>query len=263
MIRTLSPQSFARLLAITTLGLCSCATPRDRAAEIVGAATAGHMKPVVACWEKEHETSGFQGEYIAVVDFEIGGNEHFRNASVKSLEPVDNGAPSRDLTEFRSCIEKALDEVELPTETDAGGPGYSAVFGVSVHNYRIAFVGDQAGRREEADGRQAHVLIGPRADRCQGLYTYNPPRDSSTLFTEIALMTSKPANPQDKDAVARELQRMYDLQLELAARLEADLANSSLPAVNRKRLVDALEAAKRETSATAERIGCGAVRPEK
>ena len=256
-----SSRSCAGIIVLVTLGVCSCATPRDRAAEIVAAATSGHMKPVMACWEKEYESSGFQGEYIAVVDFEIAFDQHFRNAQVKSLEPADKSSPTHDLTEFRSCIEKALDDVELPTKTDANGPGYSTAFGVSVHNYRISFVGDQEGHRQQAGGRQANILLGPRADRCQGLYTYNPPRDSSTLFTEIAMMQSKPASPQDKDAVARDLQRMYDLHIELVARLEVDLGNRSLPPVNRKRLTDALEAARREISTTAARIGCSSARP--
>ncbi len=250
-------------LAFIALGSTSCATPRDRAGAIVTAATSGHLRPVMACWEKEYETSGFQGEYIAIVDFEIGANEHFSNAHVTSLEAVDKSAPTHDMTAFRECVEKALDQVELPTENDAGGPGYSAFIGVAVHNYRISFHGDQEGHRQEAGGRQANILIGPRADRCQGMYTYNPPRDSSTLFTEISVVQSKPAPAQDKDAQAREFQRMYDMQLELAARLEADLTNRTLPAVNRKRLEDALETARREITRTGERIGCGATRTQK
>jgi hypothetical protein len=207
--------SLAVPLVFIAIGSTSCATPRDRAGAIVAAATAGHLSPVVACWEKEYETSGFQGEYIAIVDFEIGANEHFSNARVISLESVDKSAPTHDMTAFRECVEKALDQVE------------------------------------------------PRADRCQGMYMYNPPRDTSTLFTEISVVQSKPASAQDKDAQAREFQRMYDMQLELAARLEADLTNRTLPAVNRKRLQDALEQARGEIARTAERIGCGAKRPEK
>lgn len=249
--------SVAIPLALLTFGVTSCATPRDRAATIIAASTAGHMAPVVACWEKEYESSGFQGEYLAVVDFEIGADEHFGNARVTSLEPIDPSSPTHDLTAFRECVEKALDQIELPKSDDAGGPGYSAFIGVAVHKYRIAFVGDQEGRRQEAGGRQSHILIGPRADRCQGMYTYNPPRDTSTLFTEISLVQSKPAPAQDKDAQARELQRLYDLHLELVARLEADLA-PALPPANRNRLLAALEVAKREIASTGERIGCPA-----
>jgi hypothetical protein len=250
--------SLAIPLVIAAFGISGCATPRDRAASIIAASTAGHMAPVVACWEKEYETSGFAGEYIAIVDFDIGFNERFSNAHVKSLEPIDPSLPTHDMTEFRTCIEKAFDEVELPTSNDAGGPGYSAFIGVAVHNYRLAFVGDKEGRRQEAGGRQANILIGPRADRCQGMYMYNPPRDSSTLFTEIAFMKDKPAPQSDKDAVARELQKNYDLHLELVARLEVDLTNSSLPAKNRQRLADALETARREIATTGPRIGCAA-----
>ena len=250
--------SLAIPLVLLISSATSCATPRDRAAAIIAASTAGHMAPVVACWEKEYESSGFQGEYIAIVDFEVGGDEHFRNGKVTSLEPIDPTLPTHDMTAFRECVAKALDQVELPTKNDAGGPGYSAIIGVAVHKYRIAFVGDQEGRRQEAGGRQANILIGPRADRCQGMYTYNPPRDTSTLFTEISLITSKPAPAQDKDAQARELQRLYDLHRELVARLEADLANPSIPAANRKRLESALETARNEIVSTGERIGCAA-----
>ncbi len=254
--------SLAVPLAFITLGSSSCATPRDRAGAIVASATSGHLRPVMACWEKEYETSGFQGEYIAIVDFEIAFNEHFRNAHVKSLEPADKSGPVHDMTAFRECVEKALNQVELPTENDAGGPGYSVFIGVSVHNYRLSFHGDQEGHRQEAGGRQANILIGPRADRCQGMYTYKPPRDTSSLFTEISVGQSKLLPVQDKDARARELQKMYDLQLELVARLEMDLTNRTLPAVNRQRLVDALETARSEITKTAERIGCGATRSE-
>jgi hypothetical protein len=263
MSHALTRWSLAVPLAIVALGSSSCATPRDRAGAIVSAATSGHLRPVMACWEKEYESSGFQGEYIAIVDFEIGANEHFSNAKVTSLEPADKSSPTHDLTAFRECVEKALDEVELPTKNDPGGPGYSAFIGVSVHNYRISFHGDQEGHRQEAGGRQANILIGPRADRCQGMYTHNPPRDTSTLFTEISFVQSKPAPANDKDARARELQKVYDLQLELAARLEVDLTNRTLPAVNRQRLVDALDTARREIASTAERIGCGATRSPK
>jgi hypothetical protein len=256
MSRVFARWSLAIPVALLAIGVVGCATPRDRAAKIIAASTSGHLRPVVACWEKEYETSGFAGEYIAIVDFEIGFNERFSNAHVSSLETIDKSPPDHDLTAFRECIEKALDQVELPTENDAGGPGYSAFIGVAVRNYRIAFVGGQDGQRQQADGRQSHILIGPRADRCQGMYTYKPARDSSTLFTEIAVMKDKPASPSDKDAFARELQKTYDLQLELVARLEADLENSSLPPANRKRLVDALDTARREIASIGPRIGC-------
>src|SRR5690348_1156292 len=93
-------------LAFVMLSASSCATQRDRAGAIVAGATAGHLKPVVACWEKEYESAGFDGEYIAVVDFEIAANEHFRNAKVKSIEAKDQSTPTHDLTAFRECVEK-------------------------------------------------------------------------------------------------------------------------------------------------------------
>lgn len=250
----------SRVLASAALvsGLLGCTSPQRLATELVAAATPGHLRPVVACWEQEYEASGFQGEYMATLDLEIAASEVIESARVTTLEPTGESRSERDTGPFRACLEKAFVGIELPSEADADGPGYSSLVGASVRNYKIAFLGDQDERRKRAGGRQAHVLIGPRADRCQGLYVYDPPRDTSALFTEIALGKSRAegARGKDRDQHARELQKTYDLQLELAARLRADLADTSLPPANRKRLTEALDTARTEARATGAAIGC-------
>jgi hypothetical protein len=244
---------------LATLALAGCASRRDRVADLIAAATPAHVQPIVACWEKEYEEAGFRGEYIATVDFEISRAEQFGNAHVTSVEPRGEGASDRDLGPFRACLEGAFADVKLPVDADAGGPGFSTFVSISVRGYKIAFLGDGGERRKDAGARQTHVLLGPRADRCQGLYAYDPPRDTSSLFTEIALAKSRADNARDKDEIARELQKAYDMQIELAARLEADLGDASLPPANRKRLTDELETARAEARATGEVIGCAPV----
>ena len=258
MSRVLARTSAAAVPLASVIGLLGCASPQTLAAELVAAATPGHLRPVVACWEQEYEASGFQGEYMATIDLEISGSEVIRSARITALEPTGETRSERDSGPFRACVEKAFVGIELPSKADADGPGYSSIVGASVQNYKIAFLGDQDERRKRAGGRQAHVLIGPRADRCQGLYVYDPPRDTSMLFSEIGLGKSRAeaTRGKDRDLHARELQKTYDLQLELAARLRADLADASIPPVNRKRLTEALDTARTEARATGAAIGC-------
>ncbi|HVK69628.1 MAG TPA: hypothetical protein VM694_34460 [Polyangium sp.] len=258
MSRVLARTPFLVASVALVSGLLGCASPQKLAAELVAAATPGHLRPVVACWEQEYEASGFQGEYMATIDLEISGSEVIESARITALDPTGESRSERDTGPFRACLEKAFVGIELPSKADADGPGYSSVVGASVRNYKFAFLGDQDERRKRAGGRQAHVLIGPRADRCQGLYVYHPPRDTSALFTEIALGKGRVESTRgkDRDQHARELQKTYDLQLELAVRLRSDLADASLPPVNRKRLTEALDTARTEARATGAAIGC-------
>jgi len=235
--------------------LAGCSTPKERATQIVSAFTPGHVRPIVACWEKEYEAGGFRGEYVATIDFDVTSSEKFANAHVKDIEPTGEGETGRDLGTFRECLETAFAAVELPKDADADGPGYSSFVNVSIHGYKINFLGDGGEARKRTGGR---VLIGPRSDRCQGLYTYDPPRDTSILFTEIGLAKSRAdaASGKDRDEHARQLQKTYDLQLELAARLEADLSDGSLPPANRKRLEEARVSAWGDALETGELIDC-------
>lgn len=238
-----------------------CASRRQLATQLSAAMTPGHLRPVVACWEAQYEQSGFQGSYVALVDLEISAFEHVRSAKVVSLEPTYESPSANDIGPFQACLERAFLDVTLPSDADAEGPGFGTAFGVSVKGYRIAFVGDEDEKKKIAEGMKANVLIGPRADRCQGLYIYGPPRDTSALFTELAVAKERAATAKQKgeqDERARALQKTYDLQIELAARLQADLADKSLPQKNRDKLRSELEMARREKRETGALIGCGA-----
>jgi hypothetical protein len=243
---------------VLAIGLLGCASHQEIAAELVAAATPGRLRPVVACWEQEYEASGFQGEYMATLDLEITSAEMIRGARITALEPIGEAASGQNSGAFHACLQKAFVGIQLPRKADTNGPGYSSIVGATVHNYKIAFLGDQDERRKRAGGHQAHVLIGPRADRCQGLYVYDPPRDTSALFSEIGLSKGRveATRGKDRDQHARELQKTYDLQLELAVRLRIDLTDRSLPPVHRKRLTEALDTARTEARATGAAIGC-------
>lgn len=243
--------------AALLFALGGCASRKDVAASLVAAATQARMQPVVACWEKEFESTGFQGGYVATVDFEIDGDSKIHHAHVTDLAPMSGEAPG-DLGPFRACLESALDKTTLPTEPNGDGPGFHVTFGAAVHGYRIAFLDASAEKRKRAEGRQAHVLIGPRADRCQGLYVYDPPRDASLLYGEIASGVSRAEGARDRDPTtfAREMQKTYDVQLELSQRLELDLAARDLPEANRKRLRTALDNLRKDAKRTGDAIGC-------
>lgn len=211
----------------------------------------------MACWEKEFEAAQFQGGYTAVVDFTVeGGSSKIRDPKVRSLEP-DPGTAGRDASAFKGCIEAALGRSALPAAADQNGPGFHSSGDVRVQGFRIAFTDSATRKRTVASERQANVLIGPRADRCQGLYSHDPPRDASTLYDEIAQATAQARDhATDPDLRARELQKEYDAQIELADRLVADLAQPGLPEANRTRtkkaLAEAIEAARK----TGAKIGC-------
>jgi hypothetical protein len=249
---------------LASLLVAGCASRQDLASELVAASTQGHLQPVVACWEKEFEANGFQGAYTARVDFEIAGSSRIQRARVTSLEPKDQAA-ARDTSAFRACLEHALDATSLPTSADAEGPGFSAVGRVTVRNFRIDFADASSERRKAAEGRQSHVLLGPRADRCQGLYAYDPPRDASSLYNDIALGQSRAERMKttSQDDYARELQKTYDTQLELSARLEIDLADPALPERNKKRLREALDNARKEVRRIGAAIGCTPAQTER
>lgn len=248
-----------KVLAIAAifLSLGGCAGRKDVAARLVAAATQARMQPVVACWEKEFEATGFGAGLVATVDFEIDGDSQIRGARVTDLSPVSGEAPG-DLGPFRACIEGALDKIRLPTEPNADGPGFHVTFGAAVRGYRIEFLDASAEKRKRAEGRQAHVLIGPRADRCQGLYVYLPPRDASLLYGEISVGVSRAESARDREpgTFAREMQKTYDVHLELAQRLELDLAAPDLPEANKKRLRAALDNARKDAKRTGAVIGC-------
>jgi hypothetical protein len=243
-------------LLAALLGLAGCVNEQTIAASLSNAAHPPRLPEVFACWEKEFEASGFQGEYVAVIDLRIDGASKIHDAKVKALEPAAGGS-SRDPAAFRACLEAALDRSSLPAADDADGPGFHVPFGVELSNVRVAFTDSPARKRAAASGRQANVLVGPRADRCAGLYSHSPPRDAGTLYDEIAQADGRVREAaEDADRRARELQKKYDAELELIERLGADLAQPGLPEANKTRLKKALAEVTDAAKKTGARIGC-------
>lgn len=234
-----------------------CAGGRDLEARLANAAVPSHLPLVKACWEKEFEAASFRGEYKATVDFVVtGGSSKIRGAKVRKLEPTDTD-PSRDPAAFRACIEDALDNTALPTSDDANGPGFTTSNDLTVRSYVIAFVDASSKERAEAATRSEHVLIGPRADRCQGLYTYDPPRDEVDLYTAIDQAESGASQTKaEPDQHARLLQKAFDLRLELRERLRLRLAAPDLPEANRKRLRSAIDETEAKARGVGAAIGC-------
>jgi hypothetical protein len=103
------------------------------------------------------------------------------------------------------------------------------------------------------------VLIGPRADRCRGLYGHDPPLEAAVLHQNLAEAQSQAARAEsdgDGAGLARALQQSYDLSLELAARLELDAASDDMTDKGHQRLVDELERARALAASVGAKIGC-------
>lgn len=235
-----------------------CTSTQTIARDLVNAARPSRLPLVVACWEKEFEAAEFSGEYTATVSFVVEEDtSNIREARVTALDP-SRDTKERDTSAFKACIEDALNRSALPTAPDKDGPGFRASSDLAVKSYKIHFVDASSDKRKLASARQAHVLIGPRADRCQGLFAYDPPRDPSTLYNAIAAAEAGAFRARDEggDAYARELQKAYDAKLELRQRTGQDLVDPLIPKANKKRLqkeLDELEASARKTGAE---IGC-------
>ncbi|MEZ4294546.1 MAG: hypothetical protein R3B70_06195 [Polyangiaceae bacterium] len=246
------PAAAIALAAIVT----GCTAGTEVRAGLANAAVPAHLPLVRACWEKEFEAAGFRGEYRATVSFVVEPNGRIRHAKVKKLAS-EEGAPERDLAPFRACIEGALDETRLPREDDENGPGFSSSSELAVENYVFAFVDGSSEARAEAARRSENVLIGPRADRCQGLYSHDPPRDEVDLYTEIGEADSAwSLSKEQPDPYARFLQKAYDLRLELLDRLRREVDDPDLPDANRKKLRSAIEEAETRVKAIGAAIGC-------
>jgi hypothetical protein len=242
------------------MALAGCAGDPALAAGLLNAARPSRLPEVVACWEKEFEAADFQGEYLATVAFTVeGGTGRIRDVEVRALDPVTTGGggSGRDPAAFKACLAAALAKSALPTESNADGPGFRPPGDVAVSGLRIAFTDSPARRRTVASRRQANVLLGPRADRCHGLYAHDPPRDASVLYDEIAAAEGRAKSyGADLDLKARELQRTYDAELELGERLAADLAQPGLPDANKKRIRKALSEAGEAARRVGAKIGC-------
>lgn len=246
----------AGVAALVGLAGLGCAGGRDLATRLANSAVPSHLPLVMACWEKEFEASGFRGEYRATVSFVVTKDQSkIRSAKVTKLEGTDTD-PEREAG-LRTCIEDALDRSALPGADDANGPGFATTNDLEVSGYVLAFVDGSSRAREEAATRSEHVLLGPRADRCQGLYTHDPPRDQVDLYTAIGQAEAAAAQSKDRpDQLARALQKAFDLRLELRDRLRAEIATPDLPEANRKKLASAIEESEAKARAIGAAIGC-------
>lgn len=234
-------------------GASGCASQTELAERLRAAAVPGRMPAVVACWERTFERAGFRGRYVASVDFTVTEEGAFDDVAITSLVDRDSGeevSVADDADDLRRCLGDALAETRLP-ELDFGRP-------LPVRGYRIAF--DDASRqaREQASERVTHVLIGPRANRCRGLYGHEPPRELAVVQAQLeeAKTDARRAGRRDRDRLARALQRQYDVALELAERLRLEALEPSLSRQARERYETELSHARQTAEDLGATIGC-------
>jgi hypothetical protein len=214
------------------LGAAGCANQADLAAALKAAARPEALPKVVACWERAFEAAGFRGDFLATVDFEVAADGTLSNVALRSFVDTASGSEitaADDADELASCVESALGNSKLAP--------YSIGEPVTVSGYRIALSDGSAEARATASEQGPTVLIGPRSDRCSGLYAHEPPRELGVLQTALADAAAEAErDPDAPDRLARALQKRYDLALELADRLRVEVEDPSLSPVARKRI---------------------------
>jgi hypothetical protein len=239
-------------LGILALVLGGCVTRADLAAQLRHAAVQDHLPKVLSCWETTFEASGFRGEYLAVVDFTVGPRGEITAPDVRELwdEAEGERVPADD-DPFRSCLLQALGSSNL------GAAGVEPGQPVRVTGYRLLFSDGSKQARKDASERSPSILIGPRADRCKGLYGNDPPRDAATLASELAAAEADVARARDdRDKLARELQRSYDVALELRERLTRDAEGGGGPEGSHENIVAERERIAATVRRLAAKIGC-------
>lgn len=228
------------LLLVTSCG--AAVTPSD----IQRAATERHLPHVVACWEQAFEGNGFVGEYQVTADFSVDGSGAVFGARVTEAVDVTSGDPTPlgDGGAFASCVTAALNQERLALS----GP-------LSVTGYRIAFTDPSRAQRERAASQTSSMLVGPRSDRCQGMYAHEPPRDAGLLHRLLSeARAAADAADDDRDKRARAAQRAFDLALEIHHRLERDAREADPP--SRKRLLQELKRIDKARAEIGRTIGC-------
>ena len=164
-------------IIVWLLGGCA---QTELAQRVRAAAQPSEMPRVVACWEQAFETAGFRGKYLATVDFVIETDGALRDVAVRSFVDERDASEVRstdDANGLRTCLHDALTETRLASvELDDD---------LTVVGYRIGFDDGSERARAEASERAPHLLIGPRANRCSGLYAHEPPRDVAQLQGEL------------------------------------------------------------------------------
>jgi hypothetical protein len=246
--------------AAALLGLCltasACLSQQELAAQLGRSLAQPNVPNVVACWEAEFESAGFRGQYRAEVDFTVAADGSVGDVEVRKVEaagPTDGkDAPPDGSASLGACLKGALDA------TNIAAAGWVPSAPVRVNGFVLAFTDGSAEVRAAAKAAGTPVVIGPRSDRCAGLYAYHPPREPALLDAEMAEARGQAerAAELDRDGYARALQRIYDLALELRRRLELDAGNSELGEESRARTLQRRDEAAKLARDTGERIGC-------
>ena len=248
-----APARLGRSLSLTGLALMllGCASQTQLAATLRKATTQDQLPEVVACYERQFERSGFRGEYLALMSFTIDGGE-VQNSTVHELYALANDsleASDDSAASFRACLKRAFDQTQLSKLSSSST--------LQVSGFRIAF--KAASHTNDAAINQApNVLVGPRANRCHGLYSHEPPRDTAVLFAALSDAQAEAANARNakSDQTARTLQKSYDLALELRERLLADTRRPDLPSSSRNRLYEALDRTHETAVDIGQKINC-------
>jgi hypothetical protein len=246
----------ALMLPLLVATNVACTSRQELAAQLRVATGQDQIPKVVACWESAFEAAGFTGEYLAVLDFTVSaGTGQVRNAIVQELYDTSTGEPepAEEMGhELSDCLVEALNDSSF------GPSGMSPRGDVHVRGFRLAFTDASQKARAAASEHSPTVLIGPRANRCKGLYGHEPPRDAARLHQELADAQAEAARADgaERSRKARALQRSYDLTLELTARLKLDTHRDDLSDAGRERLFEELERARRLTADLGPKIGC-------
>lgn len=247
MTRPLRQLAMAALILANT----ACVNQAQVRNQLQSAAHPGALPNVVACWESYFEEQDFSGALTATADFSVAAaSGAISNVSITALQD-DSGAEPRALDPkqhpFGVCLAKALDGASL-------GSQWADQPAVRATDMRLAFIGPS----QEQLGRATPQLVGPRADRCRGLYGHWPPRDAATIHGELSDAEDKAARTreQDADRYARALQRAYDLALELRQRLKRDGADEGLSEAAQKHLHKEESRANRKAQELGAQIGC-------
>ncbi|MBM4357248.1 MAG: hypothetical protein FJ096_03980 [Deltaproteobacteria bacterium] len=229
--------------------LAACAAKPELVAKVKNAGTAGNLPKVVGCYENAFENAGFVGEYDLVVDLDVeGGTGKVVEADVTDVTVVKGKLPEG----FTDCVTSAF---RASTIAPGGAPSLDPL---RIRNMRIAFRDGSSSARAAAGPAGQPILVGPRADRCLGLYGHAPPRPLGELQQELAEARAKAASAhdQDPDAEARALQHAYDVALELRRRIEADGWRPDVAPEARKRLALELANVERLAVELGAKIGC-------
>lgn len=234
--------------AVLLAGLCACSARAAMVSSVVEAAGPTRIPKVLGCYEEAFEAGDFQGEFDATVDLLVEGDTgQVREAKVTRLS-ASKGQPPEALG---TCIEKALRESRiLPGGTPPGSD-------LDLRGLRLAFRDATATTRASAATSGERFLVGPRSDRCLGLFSYAPPRLAPELVQELEDAKAKAARAtDDPDARARALQRAYDVALELRKRLELDGWQPGVAEESRRRMATELASVERTAIELGAQIGC-------